>query len=85
MENPKGAFGHLWAAIQLMRSSEDRLSELDISSMLPVYDAMLRLDFLAQKVVPYASSSFLRFSDRAIMERPFVSKLWPEFSNFGDF
>ncbi|KAH7311120.1 hypothetical protein BKA65DRAFT_163948 [Rhexocercosporidium sp. MPI-PUGE-AT-0058] len=74
MENAKGAFEHLWAAIQLMRNSEERLPELETANMVPVYDAMLRLDFLAQKVVPYASSSFLRFSDRAIMERPFWNR-----------
>lgn len=81
MENPKGAFGHLWAAIQLMRRSEEHLSERDISNMIPVYDAMLRLDFLAQKVVPYACSSFLRFSDKAIMERPFWNRPAIEYSS----
>ncbi|KAG4444034.1 hypothetical protein IFR05_000494 [Cadophora sp. M221] len=80
MENPKGAFGHLWAAIQLMRSSEERLSEVDVANMVPVYDSMLRLDFLAQKFIPYASSSFLRFSDRAIMERPFWNRPAVEYS-----
>jgi hypothetical protein len=74
MENPKGAFRHLWAAVQLLRSIEDGLTELEISNMVPVYDAMLRLDFLAQKLVPYSCSSFLRCSDVAMMESPFWNR-----------
>jgi hypothetical protein len=42
--------------------------------MVPVYDAMLRLDFLAQKLVPYSCSSFLRCSDLAMMESPFWNR-----------
>ena len=80
MDNPKGAFRHLWAAIQLLRRSEKRLSNKEVSNMVPVYDAMLRLDFLAQKLVPYACSSFLRCSDRAIMESPFWNRPSPEYS-----
>lgn len=74
MENPKGTFRHLWAAIQLLRSTEPRLSSVEASSMAPLYDAILRLDFLAQKLVPYSSSSFLRHSDHALLERPFWNR-----------
>jgi len=80
MENPKGAFRHLWAGIQLLQHSEQRLSEDEVSNMVPVYDAMIRLDFIAQKLVPYACSSFLRISDRAILESPFWNRPSPEFS-----
>ncbi|TVY39622.1 Transcriptional regulatory protein [Lachnellula subtilissima] len=81
MENPKGTFRHLWAAIQLLRTSENRFSDAEVSHILPVYDAMLRLDFLAQKLVPYAGSSFLRFSNIASLESPFWNRVSPEFSD----
>ncbi|TVY89708.1 Transcriptional regulatory protein [Lachnellula willkommii] len=81
MENPKGTFRHLWAAIQLLRTSENRFSDAEVSHILPVYDAMLRLDFLAQKLVPYAGSSFLRFSNVASLESPFWNRVSPEFSD----
>ena len=74
MENQKGAFRHLWAAIQFFRRSEKLLPKPEVSDMVPIYDAMLRLDFLAQKLVPYARSSFLRCSDQAFMERPFWNR-----------
>lgn len=35
---------------------------------------MLRLDFLAQKIIPYAGSSFLRCADHALMETPFWNR-----------
>ncbi|TVY14816.1 Transcriptional regulatory protein moc3 [Lachnellula arida] len=81
MENPKGTFRHLWAAIQLLRTSENRFSDAEVSHILPVYDAILRLDFLAQKLVPYAGSSFLRFSNVASLESPFWNRVSPEFSD----
>ncbi|KAE9373812.1 hypothetical protein N431DRAFT_504371 [Stipitochalara longipes BDJ] len=80
MENPKGALRHLWAAIQLLRRSEESLSDAEISNMVPLYDAMLRLDFLAQKLVPYSSSSFLRCPNQAMMTSPFWNRISPEFS-----
>ncbi|KAH8657198.1 hypothetical protein BGZ60DRAFT_142089 [Tricladium varicosporioides] len=80
MENPKAAFRHLWAAIQLLRSSEERLSDEEISNLVPVFDAMLRLDFLAQKLVPFACSSFVRLSDLAFLESPFWNRAAPKFS-----
>ncbi|KUJ14113.1 uncharacterized protein LY89DRAFT_651193 [Mollisia scopiformis] len=79
MENPKASFRHLWAAIQLLRKSEGRLSNSEVLNMVPVYDAMLRLDFLAQKLVPYARSSFLKTADLAINESPFWNRQDPEF------
>ncbi|KAL2062035.1 hypothetical protein VTL71DRAFT_6301 [Oculimacula yallundae] len=75
LENPRGTFGHLWCVIQLMRGCEKRLTEYDNDIMAPVYDAILRLDMLAQKVIPDASTSFLRFSDQPMMERPFLYPL----------
>jgi hypothetical protein len=80
MENPKGALRHLWAAIQVLRKAEDSLSEDELSNLVPVYDAMLRLDFLAQKLVPYSSSSFMRCPDQAMMVRPFWNRISPAFS-----
>lgn len=80
MENPKGAFRHLWAAIQLLRSAEERLPDREISNLVPVYDAMLRLDFIAQKLVPYSVSSFSRCPDRAIMATPFWNRPYSEFA-----
>jgi len=80
MENPKGAFRHLWAAIQLFRQVEERFTDENISNLIPIYDAMLRLDFTAQKYVPYSLSSFTRCSDLAIMEKPFWNRPSPQFS-----
>jgi hypothetical protein len=48
--------------------------------MVPVYDSMLNLDFLAQQLVPYASSSFLRCSNVAMMVSPFWNRPSPKFS-----
>jgi hypothetical protein len=81
MENAKGALHHLWAAIKLLRESERELSDEEVTNMVPLYDAMIRLDFLAQKLVPYACSSFLRCSDIALMESPFWNRPSPEFSS----
>lgn len=50
-----------------------------MSHVVPIFDAMLRLDHLAQTTVPYANSSFLRCSDQAIMESPFWNRLDPVF------
>jgi hypothetical protein len=71
MDNTKAAFRHLSAAIQVLRRSEVQLSPTGLANMVPVYDVILRLDFLAQKLVPYAGSSFSRCPDLAFMERPF--------------
>jgi hypothetical protein len=79
MENPKGALRHLWAAIQLMRRSEGRLSAVDVAKMVPVQEVLLRLDFLAQKLVPFACSSLLRSSDLAFMHAPFWNRPTTEF------
>jgi hypothetical protein len=51
--------------------------------MVPLFDAMLRLDFIAQKLVPYAASSFSVCSDLAIMEKPFWNRPSPEYSGGG--
>lgn len=80
MENPKGALRHLWAAIQLLRGSEDGLTNDEVANMVPLFDAMIRLDFLAQKLVPYARSSFMRCSNIAIMESPFWNRPSLKFS-----
>ena len=79
MENPKGALRHLWAAIQLLRKSEARLSGVDLAHIVPVQDVILRLDFLAQKLVPYACSSLVRSSDLAFMHAPFWNRSTTEF------
>ncbi|CZR58511.1 uncharacterized protein PAC_08403 [Phialocephala subalpina] len=78
MENPKSAFRHLYAAIQLFQKSEPRLSAPEISNLIPVHDAMLRLDFLAQKVIPYSRSSFLR-CEIAFNEPPYWNRSGPSF------
>ena len=36
MENPKSAFRHLWAAIQLFRQIEDRFVDDDLSNLVPI-------------------------------------------------
>lgn len=46
---------------------------------MPLLDSMLRLDFLAQKLVPYASSSFSVYSNLALRERPFWNRPSPQF------
>ncbi len=74
MENSKGALRHLWAAIQVFRRSEAQLSAVDKANMIPVHEVILRFDFLAQKLLPYATSSFSRCSDLAFMEFPFWSR-----------
>ena len=78
MEHPKSALRHLWAAIQVLRRAEDLFSEDEISNLVPVYDAVLRLDFLTQKLVPYSSSS-LQDPVRAMMQTPFWKRISPEF------
>jgi hypothetical protein len=80
MENPKGVFRHLWAAIQVLRIFEDRSSLADAKEIAPVQEVILRLDFLAQKLVPFARSSFLRGSDLAFMQSPFWNRPSLEFS-----
>lgn len=84
MENSKGAFRHLWAAIQLLRRSEQLLSKAEIANMVPVYDVMLRLDLHAQKLVPFARSAFLECSDLAIMESPFWNRPSLDFPGVGE-
>ncbi|OBT66735.1 hypothetical protein VE03_04125 [Pseudogymnoascus sp. 23342-1-I1] len=74
-ENPKGALRHLWAAIQFLPESEDILSISSTCNMAPLRDAMLELDILAQKLVPYASSSFPRFPKLTIREAGSGNKL----------
>ncbi|OBT78588.1 hypothetical protein VF21_02245 [Pseudogymnoascus sp. 05NY08] len=74
-ENPKGALQHLWAAIQFLPESEDMSSISNPRNMVPLCDAMLELDILAQKLVPYASSSFSRFSKLTIREADFGTTL----------
>lgn len=55
------------------------MSENDVTSMTPLFDAILRLDFLAQKLVPYACSSFSRGTGLAIMEKPFWNRPSPRY------
>lgn len=43
--------------------------------MVPLYDTILELDILAQKLVPYASSSFSLFSKLTIREADFGKRL----------
>ncbi|KFY33748.1 hypothetical protein V494_07355 [Pseudogymnoascus sp. VKM F-4513 (FW-928)] len=74
-ENPKGALRHLWAAIQFLPESEDTFSISNPHNMVPLCDAMLELDILAQKLVPYASSSFSRFSKLTTREVDFGNRL----------
>jgi hypothetical protein len=83
LEKPKGAFHHLWAAIRLFRESEHLLANTEGSNMVPVYDCILNLDFLAQQLVPYASSSFLR-PNVAMMVTPFWNRPSPKFSEIGE-
>jgi hypothetical protein len=80
MENPMGAFRHLWAAIRLVHESEANLSATERSNLTPIYSVIVHLDFMAQKLVPYACSSFLRGSNPAFMELPFWSRPSLEFS-----
>lgn len=71
MGSSKLAFRHLYAAIQMLRTSELQLSSTDLA---PIYDVILRFDFLALKLVPYASSSFSRCASLPLMEQPFWSR-----------
>jgi hypothetical protein len=80
MDNSKGALRHLWAAIQVLNISETQLSAPELANLVPIYEAILRLDFLALKLLPYAASSFSRCSDRAIMEVPFWNRQPSNFS-----
>ena len=79
MENPNGALRHLWAAIQLLREFESRLSGIDLAKMVPVQEVILRLDFLAQKLVPYSSSSLLQSPELAFMHAPFWNRVTTEY------
>jgi hypothetical protein len=80
MASSKPALRHLYAAIQVLRRSEPQLSPTDLINMVPIYDVILRFDFLALKLVPYASSSFSRCSTLAFMELPFWSRQPDDFS-----
>ena len=80
MDNPKGVFRHLWASIQVLRIFEERASPAELEAITPVQEVILRLDHLAQKMVPFAQSSFLRGSDRALMQSPFWNRPALEFS-----
>ena len=72
MGNARIAFQHLWASIQLLKASSASES---ISCPLPLRETIIRMDFLAQSVIPYARSSFFRtFAFQSpLMERPFYS------------
>ncbi|MCJ1472067.1 hypothetical protein MMC13_000712 [Lambiella insularis] len=70
MESSKAALRHLYAAIQVLRRSEPQLSPTDLMNMVPIYDVILRFDFLAMKLVPFASSSFSRCPTLAYRELP---------------
>ena len=80
MESSKPAFRHLYAAIQFLRHSEPQLSPPDLINMVPIYDVILRFDFLAVKLVPYASSSFSRCPTLAYRELPSWSRQPNDFS-----
>ncbi|KAL5347766.1 hypothetical protein ACLOAV_007175 [Pseudogymnoascus australis] len=58
-ENPKGALQHLWAAIQFLPESEDIVSIINPRNMVPLYDAMLELDILAQKLRRILGTGFI--------------------------
>lgn len=81
MENSKGALQHLWAAIQLFKTLEADSSGPDLENLVPVYEVLLRLDFLALKLLPYSASSFTRCSDLAMMELPFWNRQPGKFSS----
>ena len=72
MGNARIAFQHLWASIQLLKAT---LASESVSCPLPLRETIIRMDFLAQSVVPYARSSFFRtFAFQSpLMERPFYS------------
>ena len=80
MENSKGALRHLWAAIQVFRKSEAQFSAIGTANMIPIHEVILRFDFLAQSLLPHASSSFSRCSDLAFMEVPFWNRQPSQFS-----
>ena len=80
MESSKPALRHLYAAIQVLRRSEPQFSPTDLMHMVPIYDVILRFDFLAMKLVPYASSSFTRCPNLAYRELPSWSRQPNDFS-----
>lgn len=80
MKSSKTALRHLYAAIQVLRRSEPQLSPTDLINMVPIYDVILRFDFLAMKLVPYASSSLPRWPSLAYRELPSWSRLSPNSS-----
>ena len=80
MESSQPAFRHLYAAIQVLRRSESQFSPTDLINMVPIYDVILRLDFLAMKLIPYASSSFSRCPTLAYNKLPSLSRQSSDFS-----
>ncbi|KAG8533072.1 uncharacterized protein KY384_001855 [Bacidia gigantensis] len=82
MGNARLAFQHLWAAVQLLGASSATAKD---PHLLPLRETIMRLDFVAQNIVPYARSSFFRtFSFRpALMETPFYSNTNLEIEGLG--
>ena len=68
MESPKSALRHLYAAIQIFRRFEKHFPPAKVAKLTPIYDSILRFDFLAMKLVPYASSSFSHNTSLAFSE-----------------
>lgn len=76
----KSALRHLYAAIQIFRRYQLQLSSTDHKNIIPIHDVILRFDFLALKLIPYASSCFSSCSSIPLMEAPFWSREPDDFS-----
>ena len=74
MESYKSALRHLYAAIQVLRCFEQQRPPTAEVNMVPIYDAVMRLDFLAMKLIPYASSAFLHCPNLAFREYSSLSQ-----------
>ncbi|KAH8812390.1 hypothetical protein F5884DRAFT_750700 [Xylogone sp. PMI_703] len=75
MNRPRAALLHLWAAERLLNTIESEAGLENTEALRPLRDEVLRLDFLAQSIVPYGKSSFFNITNSASEVGP--SECWP--------
>lgn len=64
MNHPQSALRHLWAAVQLLQSNRYNRLGRSVESFSALRSTIMKLDFLAQSIVPYSQSSLLHISSQ---------------------
>jgi len=64
MNHPQSALRHLWAAVQLLQSNQFNQLGRSVESFLALRNTIMKLDFLAQSIVPYSQSSLIHISNQ---------------------